>query len=176
MDTNFRNWFNHTDISITQWMSRNGILFLRISLGIVFLWFGVLKFFPGLSPAEDLAAQTIERLTFNIIAGTTALYILAIWESVIGLLLLLGIWMRLTLLLLFSQMIGTILPVFFFPQEVFTNFPLVPTLEGQYIIKNLVIISAGIVIGATVRGGNLVAEPEVVQLAEEHAHPDGDKS
>jgi hypothetical protein len=60
-------------------------------------------------------------------------------------------------------MIGTILPVFFFPQQVFANFPLVPTLEGQYIIKNF------LVIGATVRGDNLVAEPEVVQLAEEHA-------
>jgi len=169
MVSKFRNWFNQTDIHITQWMSRYGILFLRISLGVVFLWFGALKFFPGLSPAEDLALQTIERLTFGYIAGDFARWILASWESLIGLFLLLGIWMRLTLFLLFTQMIGTILPVVFFPQQVFVHFPLVPTLEGQYIIKNLVIVSAGIVIGATVRGGNLVAEPEVVQLAEEHA-------
>ena len=176
MVSKFRNWFNQTDIHITQWMSRYGILFLRISLGVVFLWFGALKFFPGLSPAEELAVQTIERLTFGNIAGDAARFILASWESLIGLLLLLGIWMRLTLLLLFTQMIGTILPIFFFPQQVFTHFPLVPTLEGQYIIKNMVIISAGIVIGATVRGGNLVAEPEVVELAEEHARTDGEKS
>lgn len=175
MVSNFRTWFNHTDVRITQWMSRNGILFLRISLGIVFLWFGALKFFPGLSPAEDLAVQTIERLTFGNITGEAALYILAIWESLIGVFLLLGIWMRLTLLLLFSQMVGTIMPLFLFPQKVFAYIPLVPTLEGQYIIKNLVIISAGIVIGATVRGGNLVAEPEVVQLAEEHAQVEEDK-
>jgi uncharacterized membrane protein YphA (DoxX/SURF4 family) len=170
MVSDFRNWFNYTDIRITRWMSRYGILFLRISLGIVFLWFGALKFFPGLSPAEELALQTIERLTFGFIAGDIARWILAAWESLIGLFLLRGIWMRLTLLLLFAQMIGTILPVFFFPHQVFVRIPLVPTLEGQYIIKNLVIISAGIVIGATVRGGNLVAEPEVVELAEEHAN------
>lgn len=176
MATNFQSWFNRTDTRITQWMSRNGILFLRISLGIVFLWFGALKFFPDLSPAQDLAIRTIERLTFGIVGGDTARLILAVWESLIGLFLLLGVWLRLTLLLLFAQMIGTILPIFFFPSEVFTRFPLVPTLEGQYIIKNLVIISAGIVIGATVRGGNLVAEPEVVQLAEEHADSQGDNT
>lgn len=176
MVSNFRNWFNQTDIRITQWMSRHGILFLRVSLGIVFLWFGALKFFPGLSPAEDLAVQTIERLTIGNIPGDYALWILALWESLIGLFLLFGIWMRLTLLLLFTQMIGTILPVFFFPQQVFVYFPLVPTLEGQYIIKNLVIISAGIVIGATVRGGYLVAQPEVVERAEEHTNAADDQS
>ena len=174
MVSEFRNWFNRTDTRITQWMSRNGILILRISLGIVFLWFGALKFFPNLSPAEELAVRTIERLTFGIVAGDTARWILATWETLIGLFLLLGVWMRLTLLLLFTQMIGTILPLFFFPAEVFVRVPLVPTLEGQYIIKNLVIISAGIVIGATVRGGNLVAEPEVAQLAEEHADSEKD--
>lgn len=67
--------------------------------------------------------------------------------------------MRATLLLLWLQMLGTITPIFFFPQEVFTHIPYAATLEGQYIIKNIVLISAGIVIGATVRGGRLVADP-----------------
>jgi len=69
--------------------------------------------------------------------------------------------MRGALLLLLIQTIGTITPVFLFPHEVFNKIHYAPTLEGQYIIKNLVLISAGLVIGATVRGGTLVADPPV---------------
>jgi len=68
------------------------------------------------------------------------------------------------LLLLIEQMIGTILPLFFFAHESFTRIPYAPTMEGQYIIKNIVLVSAAIVIGATVRGGGLVAEPAVARL------------
>ena len=153
-------WFDRVDRRITAWMARYGILLLRLSVGIVFLWFGVLKFFPGLSPAEGLAARTISTLTLGIIPPDTAVLMLAIWESVIGLGLILGIFLRATLLLLFLQMLGTITPLFLFPSEVFLRIPYAPTLEGQYIIKNLVLITAGLVIGATVRGGRLIAEPE----------------
>jgi hypothetical protein len=66
--------------------------------------------------------------------------------------------MRATLLFLAAQMAGTLTPLLLFPAEVFTRIPYAPTLEGQYIIKNAVLISAAIVIGATVRGGGLVAE------------------
>ena len=152
--------FDRADRRITAWMARYGVLLLRLSLGIVFLWFGVLKFFPGLSPAEGLAARTISTLTFEVIAPDTAVLILAIWESLIGLGLILGIFLRATLLLLFLQMLGTVTPLFLFPSEVFLRIPYAPTLEGQYIIKNLVLITAGLVIGATVRGGRLIAEPE----------------
>lgn len=153
------------DVRITSWMARYGIVLLRVSLGVVFLWFGALKFFPGLSPAEDLALRTIELLTFGLIPASTALWMLAAWESLVGLGLIFGVFMRGTLLLLFAQMIGTISPVFFFPQEVFTAVPYAPTLEGQYIIKNLVIVSAALVIGATVRGGAVVADPAIARLA-----------
>jgi predicted permease len=70
-----------------------------------------------------------------------------------------GRLMRLTLLLLFGQMAGTLTPLFFFPNETFVVLPIAPTLEGQYIIKNIALVSAGIVIGATVRGGRLESEP-----------------
>lgn len=148
---------NLTDIRITEWMARNGLILLRVSVGIVFLWFGFLKFFPGLSPAQDLAVQTIGILTFGLLSSKTAIIILAAWECLIGVGLLFGLFMRGTLLLLFLQMMGTITPLFFFPNEAFTIIPYAPTLEGQYIIKNLVLISAGIVLGATVRGGKIVA-------------------
>ena len=143
---------------VTRWAARNSIAMLRVSLGIVFFWFGVLKFFPGLSPAEDLAARTIGTLTFGLVGPGVALPVLAAWECAIGLGLILGRFMRLILALLFLQMSGTVLPLFFFPHETFAHLPYAATLEGQYIIKNLVLVSAGLVLSATVRGGALVAD------------------
>ena len=147
------------DIRLTTWMARHGITLTRIALGVVFLWFGVIKFVPGWSPAADLAARTIEQITFGIVTPEIGLPLLAAWESLIGIGLLLGRFLRLTLLLLFVQMPGTMLPLILFPSETFTAFPHAPTMEGQYIIKNLVLIAAAIVVGATVRGGDLRAEP-----------------
>ena len=132
---------------------------VRTALGIVFLWFGALKFFPGLSPAETLAARTIEQLTFGLVHPQVSLPVLAAWESLIGIGLILNRWMRAILFLLAVQMAGTFAPLILFPGETFSVWPIVPTLEGQYIIKNLVLIGAAMVVGATVRGGGLVAEP-----------------
>jgi uncharacterized membrane protein YphA (DoxX/SURF4 family) len=148
------------DVRITTAMARWGLPLLRVSLGIVFFWFGVLKFFPDLSPAQGLATRTISVLTFGLVPPDVSLPVLAAWECVIGLGLLVGIRLREVLLLLFVQMAGTLTPVFLFPEEVFTRIPYAPTLEGQYIIKNVVLIAAGIVVGATVRGGRVVADPE----------------
>ncbi len=159
----FRNLFDRVDVFLTARMAKYGVWFLRVSLGIVFLWFGALKFFPGLSPAEGLAARTISQLTLGYLAPQTAVLILAVWESLIGFGLLSGLYLRAILFLLWAQMLGTIMPLFFFPKELFQVFPYVPTLEGQYIFKNIVLVSAGLVIGATVRGGRVVAEPEKIK-------------
>ena len=156
--------YRKVDFAITVWMARHGVRLLRISLGIVFFWFGFLKFFPGLSPATELATRTIDVLVFGAIPPQVAINILAAWETLIGLGLVFGVAMRATLALLFVQMLGTITPIFLFPELVFTRIPYAPTLEGQYIIKNIVLVSAPIVIGATVRGGGLVASPVVAQL------------
>jgi uncharacterized membrane protein YphA (DoxX/SURF4 family) len=156
---NLRKLVTTIDIRLTNWMAQNGVRLLRISLGIVFFWFGVLKLFNSLSPAEDLAARTIAILTFGLMPASVSVLILAAWECLIGLGLIFGVFMRATLFLLWLQMLGTITPIFFFPHEVFAHIPYAPTLEGQYIIKNIVLVSAGIVIGATVRGGRLEANP-----------------
>lgn len=155
----FPGWLQPIDVHITAWMAKHGVTFSRIALGVVFFWFGVLKFFPGLSPAEELAGRTIERMSFGAVTPEVALPILATWECLIGLGLFFGLALRTTLLLLFMQMLGTLSPLVLFPSETFTVFPIAPTLEGQYIIKNVVLISAAIVVGATVRGGRLVAKP-----------------
>ena len=153
------------DRRITSVLAAAAIPVLRISLGIVFLWFGAIKFFPGLSPAQDLAARTIEALTFGVVQPSVSLPVLAAWECLIGLGLLSGRFLRATLLLLFVQMAGTLMPLVLFPTETFTQFPFAPTLEGQYIIKNLVLIAAAMVVGATVRGGQLDPEPEGAPVA-----------
>ena len=150
-----REFYYKTDNKITLFMREKGILLLRISLGIVFIWFGFLKFFPGLSPADQIATNTINKLTFGLIKPEISIIILALWETIIGIGLLSGKYLRVILLLLFAQMLGTMTPLIIFPTETFTRFPFVPTLEGQYIIKNIVIISAGLVVGATVRGGQI---------------------
>ena len=157
--------FEKIDAQFIAWMARHGIRLLRISLGIVFFWFGFLKFFPGLSPAQGLATQTISALTFGLIPPETSIILLAIWECLIGVGLIFGLFMRGTLFLLWTQMLGTITPLLLFPAEAFTRVPYAPTLEGQYIIKNIVLISAGLVIGATVRGGRLVSEARARESA-----------
>lgn len=156
----FQPSFDSLDRGITAWMGRWGLLLLRISVGIIFFWFGFLKFFPGLSPAETLATRTIEVMTGGLLTPHVALTLLAIWETVIGLGLIFGKALRTTLFLLFLQMPGTISPMFLFPELTFQQVPFVLTIEGQYIVKNLVLVSAGIVIGATVRGGGLVVARE----------------
>ncbi|MCI0434474.1 MAG: hypothetical protein L0271_12665 [Gemmatimonadetes bacterium] len=147
------------DIRITAWMARHGVTLARMALGVVFLWFGAIKFVPAWSPASDLAARTIERLTFGMIAPAVGLPVLAAWGSLIGIGLLTGRFLRLTLLLLFVQMAGTMMPLLLFPEATFAAFPHSPTMEGQYIIKNVVLVSAAIVVGATVRGGRLTSKP-----------------
>ena len=139
------------DRRITAWMAQYGTTLTRLALGVVFTWFGALKFFPGTSPAETLATDTITRLAGGHLSRDVALTGLAIWEVLIGIGLLTGRVLRVILLLLFLQMAGTMLPLVLFPAQTFVKFPLVPTLEGQYIIKNLVLISAAIVVGAGVR-------------------------
>jgi uncharacterized membrane protein YphA (DoxX/SURF4 family) len=153
------------DVRITSTLARVAVPTLRIALGVIFLWFGVLKFFPNLSPAETLVGRTIEQLTLGAIRPDVSLPVLAAWESVIGIGLILGRGLRGVLFLLAVQMAGTFTPLLLFPGETFTTFPIAPTLEGQYIIKNIVLIGAAMVVGATVRGGGLSPHPEIPPAA-----------
>ncbi len=146
------------DTRLTRWMARHGITLLRISVGVVFFWFGFLKLFPGVSPAEDLAGRTILLMSLGLIPPAISVPVLGVWESLIGLGLISGKFLRVTLALLFLQMPGTVVPLFVFPSETFQRIPFVLTLEGQYIVKNLVLVSAALVVGATVRGGRLSSE------------------
>lgn len=149
--------FHEVDRRITLWMACHGPRLLRISLGVIFLWFGAIKFVPGLSPADELATRTISTLTLGFVGPDVSRPALALWESVIGVGLLTGWFLRTAILLLVVQMLGTATPLVLFPDETWRKFPIALTLEGQYIVKNIVLVAAAMVVGATVRGGTMVA-------------------
>jgi uncharacterized membrane protein YkgB len=138
------------DARISLWMQRWALPALRVSLAIIFVWFGLLK--PlGFSPAERLVLATVEWMP--LLEPRQWLAVIGWWEVAIGLTFLHRKTSRLAILLLAGQMVGTFLPLVLLPEITFQagRWPYAPTLEGQYIIKNLLIISAALVIGGTVR-------------------------
>jgi uncharacterized membrane protein YphA (DoxX/SURF4 family) len=158
-DWRLRTLLDQVDESIVHWLTDHSVSFLRISMGVVFLWFGALKFLPNVSPAQSLVMQTTHVLTMGIIPPKVGLVLVATLECAIGIGFLYGRFMRLTLVLMTFQMVGALSPLVLFPETVFTLGLYAPTLEGQYIIKNVVLIGAALVLGTTVRGDRLVAEP-----------------
>ncbi len=146
---------------------RYSIDLLRVSVGAVFLGFGVLKFFPGVSPAESLVIATTDKLSFGFVPGHTALVAIAALECFIGLCLLTGRWMRLALWLLAIAFVGILSPLALWSGRLFGGPHHAPTLEGQYVLKDLILAAAGMVIAAaTFRSGRLVREerPETRRL------------
>jgi len=124
-------------------VGRRSPVFLRYTLGFVYFHFGVLKFFPDLSPAEMLATQTVMSVTLHWLDASTALWYLAILECSIGLALIFNVLPRLTFVLFIAHMVGTFMPLFVLPEFTFKIVPFAPNVEGQYIFKNLVFIAAG---------------------------------
>ncbi|WP_240911354.1 doxx family protein [Yeosuana marina] len=115
---------------------------MAISIGIIYLWFGALKFFPELSPADSLAKQTITFLTIGLLPEKVSILMLAVMEVTIGLFLVLNFQVRKVIIAAILHLIFTFIPVLFFPEISFSKAPFVLTLVGQYIIKNIVIIGA----------------------------------
>jgi uncharacterized membrane protein YkgB len=127
-------------------MSLNGVRLLRYALAIVFIWFGLLKV-VGASPVSDLVAGTVYWVPPEFF-----LSMLGVWETVIGLGLFFALALRLTLLLLWLQMLGTFLVLIVRPDIAFQGGNLLLlTTEGEFVVKNLVLIAAGLVVGSTVR-------------------------
>lgn len=115
---------------------------LALTIGAVYLWFGGLKFFSNLSPAEELAKNTIGVLTFHFIPSNITILLLAILETSIGVFLILNIFRKPIILLALGHLVFTFSPLLFFPNKSFNHSPLVFTLLGQYIFKNVVLIGA----------------------------------
>lgn len=130
-------------------ISSRSITVLRCSIGVIYIWFGMLKFFHGYSPAEDLAINTIHKLTGGLIGAQTSIILLAVWETVLGLLLVLDIQLRKMIPLMVLHMVCTFTPLLFFPDLSFKIAPYGFTLVGQYIMKNIIILSAAWVLWQT---------------------------
>ncbi|MFW2599622.1 DoxX family membrane protein [Aliarcobacter butzleri] len=125
---------------------QNTIKLMRLSLGIIFVWYGMLKFFPTLSPAEDLAIKTIDIMFFHLIDGSLSIKLLAILEVAIGIGFLSGYYTKLVTIIFLGHMLCTFAPLFILPELSFTHTPYAFTLVGQYIVKNIVFILVGVMI------------------------------
>ena len=150
--------FDRLDTRLNQWLVAYSIPLLRIALGGIFLAFGLLKFFPGLSPIEDLATRTTETLSFGLVSGRGAMVVIATLECLIGLSFVTGRFLRVGVWLLGAQMLGAMSPLVLFPGELFPGTLHTPTLAAQYIIKDVVLVAAGMVIASTWTGARIVPE------------------
>jgi len=143
---------------VTALLAAHSVAALRISLGLVIIGFGALKYFPGASPAADLAAQTVEVLSFGMVTGTTAVVATALVETFIGLTLLTGIGLRAGLVAMVGWLGGIMAPVVLFPGEMFPGG--LPTLTAQYVLKDLILVAATAVVAAHVLGARYVVREQ----------------
>lgn len=114
--------------------------YLSISIGFIYIWFGALKFFPNVSPAEELATKTVVALSGGLLPAKIAITSLAIMEFAIGIGLILRSGQKFWIRLAMFHMFCTFTPLFLFPALSFGAEPFQLTLVGQYIIKNVVIV------------------------------------
>ncbi len=147
-----------------------------MSVGLLYLWFGVLKFLPGMSPAQDIATRAMDVMTFDTVPAAVSQPLLAAMEVLIGLGLVTGRLLPLTLGVFFAHMAGVFATLVILPGEVW-RYPLVPSMEGQYILKNLVLVAACLSVAtATARTteprGEIRAESDGKGLARDPAEPE----
>jgi putative oxidoreductase len=144
---------------IHRWLIRYSITVLRVSMGAVLLGYGFLKYFPGVSPVESLVLATMHLLSFGLVPAVVspglAMALVATLECTIGLLLISGRWLRLAICLLAIQLAGILSPTILLAGRMFAGPHHMPTLEGQYVLKDVILVAAAMVIATTVRGGAL---------------------
>ena len=145
------------ETAIHRWLVRHSMAALRISMGLVILGFGVLKYFPGVSPAESLILADVRVLSFGLVPAVVPNFVIMILvatvECAIGLALITGRALRATSYLLASWILGILSPVVVLSTRLFSGPGHMPTLEGQYVLKDVILLAAAMVITTTVRGG-----------------------
>ena len=138
---------------IADVLTAHSITILRVSLGLVFLVFASFKFVAGASPAEDLAVATVDKLTFGIVSGSAALLFTALTETIIGVTLLTGRFVKVGLVVLAGALVGILSPLVLFPDQMWAENG--PTLTGQYVFKDIVLVAGGLVVAAHALGARL---------------------
>lgn len=134
------------DKKIIFFLKKNEIIIARLSIFIVYFYFGLLKLL-GFSPATSLVKALFEKTLSQFIQFSTFYNLFSIFEMLIGIMFLIKGLERVAIFLLMIHLIMTILPLFLLPDLVWQN-PLIPTLEGQYIIKNILLFALAVVIGS----------------------------
>ncbi len=145
--------------AVRDWLARHSITLLQVSMGMVIFGYGVLKYFPGVSPAENLVGTTVHLLTFGVVPHRVGLVLVATLECAIGLSLIIGRMrtgplsvrnrLRVTICLLVVWLMGVLSPVVLLPMRLFSGPDHAPSLEGQYVLKDIVFLTAGLVIATT---------------------------
>lgn len=137
------NLYRAADARVVGVLRRVGLPLLRVSLGVVFVWFGSLKI-AGVTPVADLVADTVYWFDPDWFVP-----LLGGFELAVGAFLIVGRFMRVVLLMFALQMIGTFLVFVVQPDVAFQDGnPLRLTVEGEFVVKNLVLLSAGLVVGS----------------------------
>ena len=154
---NLKKFVTDTDRLIVQWMNKHGVLLLRISLALIFIWYGALKWF-GMSEAEALVKKAVGFSP--ILHSRTFFHVLGTWEVIIGVCFLFNSTLRIGIFLMAVQMSGTFLPLVTATDACFVKVPFQLTLEGQYVIKNLILISGAIVVGGSLHKKYMAAKAE----------------
>ena len=140
---------------VHRWLVRHSIKILRVTMGLIFLGFGALKYIPGASPAQDLAVTTTRILTFGTIPDPVALVLIATLECAIGLSLISGRGLRITVYLLALELLGILSPLVLLTGRLFPGPAHTPTLEGQYVLKDIVLVGAAMVVATAFRGAGI---------------------
>ena len=135
---------------LCEFMAQHAVTILRYAMATVFIWFGALKLLPGLSPAEAIAGRTISAMSFGLIHPKVSLPLLAVFEMTIGFGFAFARNLKPVIIMLLMHMAGTLTPFLFFPHETMSSFG-IPTMTGQYILKNMVFIAVGFVMIGTLR-------------------------
>ena len=125
---------------------RRKLTLLTISIGLLYFYFGILKFFPNLSPAEEIGCVTVCKLCLGLLPPKICLFSLATLEVLIGFCLMTRKFLKLTIIIAISHLVMTFTPILFFPDLIFQDSIISPSLLGQYIYKNIIIICALIVV------------------------------
>jgi hypothetical protein len=148
------------DVRLVHWLGRHSLTLLRFAAGMVFLWIGTSKLVPGASVTEPLIRASFADAPLNLIMPA-----LAAWEIAIGVLFMVGYFKRALLALLLIHTVGTFAMIGLRADLVFRAFPFSLSLEGQYLITNLMTFIAGLVVAATARGGGLTTEADALMTA-----------
>lgn len=149
--------FLHLENILHHQFVAHSVAVLRVAVGLVFFGFGVLKYFPGVSPAQNITEATTHILFFGLIPARVSMVFVATLECVIGLSLIAGRPMRVAMWLLATEFVGILSPLVLLPARLFSGPHHAPTLEGQYVLKDIILVGAAMVLAAaTFRGGRLV--------------------